>query len=115
LDRFWSHDSLQMTSAALQSLRSMRRHDEDGDADRYAQMENYYRRRLALLEKGSKEEPGAAAEEAAQLRLITQNLRNVERSVVLHLRDQDKIHDEVARALERELDLLDASDATRDV
>jgi hypothetical protein len=94
-----------MTPAALQSLRSMQRHDEDGDADRYAQMENYYRRRLALLEKGRKEEPGAAAEEAEQLRLIAQNLRNVESSVALHL---------VARALERELDLLDASDATRD-
>jgi hypothetical protein len=39
---------------------------------------------------------------------IAQQLRNTERSVALRLRDENKIHDEVLRELERELDLLDA-------
>jgi hypothetical protein len=39
---------------------------------------------------------------------IGQRLRAVERSIALKLRDENKIHDEVLRSLERELDLLDA-------
>ncbi|MBV9034898.1 MAG: hypothetical protein JO182_10440, partial [Acidobacteriaceae bacterium] len=39
---------------------------------------------------------------------IAKQLRDVERSVALKLRDENKIHDEVLRELERELDLLDA-------
>jgi hypothetical protein len=39
---------------------------------------------------------------------IAQQLRNVERSTAVMLRDQNQIHDEVLRTLERELDLLDA-------
>jgi len=39
---------------------------------------------------------------------VAQELRDVERSVALRLRDESKIHDEVLRTLEHELDLLDA-------
>jgi CPA1 family monovalent cation:H+ antiporter len=96
----------EMTVAALQALR------EQDEAARYAQLEDYYRRRLALLESGSNAERTLAARNAEQVRIMAQKLRNVERSVVLSLRAENKIHDEVARALEYELDLLDARDTT---
>jgi hypothetical protein len=95
-----------MAVAALQALR------EQDEAGHYEQLEDYYRRRLALLESGSNAERSLAARDAEQVRIIAQKLRNVERSVVLNLRAENKIHDEVARALEYELDLLDARDAT---
>jgi CPA1 family monovalent cation:H+ antiporter len=95
----------EMTVAALQALR------EQDEAGHYGQLEDYYRRRLALLESGSGAEHSLAARNAEQVRITAQKLRNVERSVVLHLRAENKIHDEVARALEYELDLLDARDA----
>ena len=65
------------------------------------QLDRYYRRRLALLEEDS-----ATASDG--LGSIAQQLRNIERSTALKLRDQNQIHDEVLRTLERELDLLDA-------
>jgi hypothetical protein len=39
---------------------------------------------------------------------VAQQMRNVERAVANHLRMENKIHDEVLRKLERELDLVDA-------
>jgi monovalent cation/hydrogen antiporter len=95
----------EMTVAALQDLR------EQDEAGHYGQLEDYYRRRLALLESGNGAEHLLAARNAEQVRVTAQKLRNVERSVVLNLRAENKIHDEVARALEYELDLLDARDA----
>jgi Na+/H+ antiporter len=98
----------EMTIAALQAIRDQ---SEAAPADHYAPMEGYYRRRLALVESGSGAEHAVAAWNAEQVRVVAQNLRNVERSVVLQLKAENKIHDEVARALEYELDLLDARDA----
>ena len=80
-------------------------------AHHYAPLDGYYRRRLALLETGRGAEQAVAAWNAEQVHVVAQKLRNVERSVVLRLKAENKIHDEVARALEYELDLLDARDA----
>jgi hypothetical protein len=43
-----------------------------------------------------------------QYHRLETELRAVERSTVLRLRDRNQINDEVLRTLERELDLLDA-------
>ncbi|MBV8864735.1 MAG: hypothetical protein JO210_04970 [Acidobacteriaceae bacterium] len=47
-------------------------------------------------------------------RYVAQELRNVERSIALKLRNENKIHDEVWRHLEHEIDLLDARFAESD-
>jgi monovalent cation/hydrogen antiporter len=97
----------EMTIAALQTIRD---ESETAPVDHYAPMEGYYRRRLALVESGSGAEHAVAAWNAEQVRVVAQKLRNVERSVVSRLKAENKIHDEVARTLEYELDLLDARD-----
>jgi CPA1 family monovalent cation:H+ antiporter len=98
----------QMIYAALEALSRLR-----GDADTnqhasYTQLEEYYRRRLQLLKLTMPGEAEPAAQQAEQYRSIAQELRDVERSVAMALRDQNKIHDEVLRTLEHELDLVDA-------
>jgi CPA1 family monovalent cation:H+ antiporter len=98
----------QMIIAALQAIRDQ---SEAAPAHHYAPLDGYYRRRLALLETGRGAEQAVAAWNAEQVHVVAQKLRNVERSVVLRLKAENKIHDEVARALEYELDLLDARDA----
>jgi len=51
---------------------------------------------------------GGAAHEPDLYSNVAQQMRNVERAVANHLRMENKIHDEVLRKLERELDLVDA-------
>ncbi len=105
----------QMISAALQSLQVMRTRDDIHQDQLYEQLEGYYERRLSLLESGNKAEHALAAWNAERLQIMAQDLRNVERSVLLRLRSENKIHDEVARSLEHELDLLDARRAASGV
>ncbi len=98
----------EMITSALASLGEMRLEGE-GNPHTLDQLEHYYQRRLALL--GAEEdgpESGLSKEEVQQYDAIAHRLRTVERTVALRLRDGRKIHDEVLRDLERELDLLDA-------
>ena len=103
----------EMISAALTSLEQMRDESSPEQEEIFDQVELHYQRRLALLEEESEEanEIGNGALTRKQVRehdRIAKQLRDVERSVALKLRDENKIHDEVLRELERELDLLDA-------
>jgi CPA1 family monovalent cation:H+ antiporter len=70
-------------------------------------MENYYQRQLALLEMPDSS-PTISRNEAEALLQLAHELRQVERNQALRMRDEYKIHDEVLRTVERELDLLDA-------
>ena len=102
-----------MISAALASLEQMRNGDSTEQYDMLGQIELYYQRRWALLEQESDEAAesvnGALTRKQVEEHdKIAKQLRDVERSVALKLRDENKIHDEVLRELERELDLLDA-------
>jgi CPA1 family monovalent cation:H+ antiporter len=102
----------EMIQAALDELGRIREEKPGEDTDLQDHLESYYRRRLALLNNygtGNAVFDGKSNEPVS----IAQRLRAVERSVVLKLRDENKIHDEVLRALERELDLLDARYAGR--
>ena len=97
----------QMVAAALKTLRRIRKEGEHEKSDVYDQLERYYRRRLALLED-SPSESEFTKNHSEHHRFLAQQLRDVERSTALKLRDENRIHDEVLRALERDLDLLDA-------
>jgi CPA1 family monovalent cation:H+ antiporter len=98
----------QMIAAALESLKQIREQSNDEKREALSQLEDYYQRRLVLLEGESPGERDPAARHAERFRLIAQEMRDVERAVAMRLHNENKIHDEVLRALERELDLTDA-------
>jgi CPA1 family monovalent cation:H+ antiporter len=94
----------QLLETALAKLASLRGEKDGQHLEALERLEEYYQRRLRLLES-----PGPAAQESDHLySTVAQELRNVERAVANHLRAENKIHDEVLRKLERELDLVDA-------
>lgn len=97
----------EMIQAALEELGRIKEEKPGEQTEFQNQLENYYRHRLALLNyHGTNDE--AASPASGKPDSVAQQLRAVERSVALKLRDENKIHDEVLRSLERELDLLDA-------
>ncbi|MGH9583379.1 MAG: Na+/H+ antiporter, partial [Bryobacteraceae bacterium] len=98
----------QMTDAALQTLEELREQSGREESRIFDGIERLYRRRLALLEEAPVAERERSRRESQQQRSVAQELRDVERSVALRLRAEGRIHDEVLRRLERELDLLDA-------
>lgn len=97
-----------MISAALERLEAIKLESDFGEADLHEQLERHYRRRLSALERNSTKQEKALDLGRESIHSIAQQLRNIERSRALKLRDENKIHDEVLRTLERELDLLDA-------
>jgi len=98
----------EMIAAALESLDRLRQESGRERAEIHDQLERYYRRRLALLEERAAQDHASSADQAQHQDSLAQQLRAVERTIALKLRDENKIHDEVLRTLERELDLLDA-------
>lgn len=99
----------QMISAALHQLRQLKQENADDRPDVREQLERYYQRRLASLEGSSADKNSSSTDTHPESRgSIAQQMRNVERATAVRLRDKNKIHDEVLRTLERELDLLDA-------
>lgn len=103
----------EMIQAALEELKQIKEEKHGEDTELQDQMERYYRRRLALLSQyGSSD--GTSHEVTDEAASVAQRLRAVERAVALKLRDENKIHDELLRSLERELDLLDARFAERE-
>jgi monovalent cation/hydrogen antiporter len=95
----------EMTAAALESLERLRSQSGREHTEIYDHLERYYRRRLELLEHAQLD---SAAPPQIDYVSLARQLRSIERAIALKLRDEDKIHDEVLRALEHELDLLDA-------
>jgi CPA1 family monovalent cation:H+ antiporter len=94
----------QLLETALAKLASLRGEKDGQHLEALERLDEYYQRRLRLLES-----TGPDARESDHLyATVAQELRNVERAVANHLRAENKIHDEVLRKLERELDLVDA-------
>ncbi|MBV9759327.1 MAG: Na+/H+ antiporter [Acidobacteriaceae bacterium] len=100
----------EMTSAALDSLNRLRDQSGREKAEIFDQVERYYRRRLSLLERAADRSDAPQIDHES----LARQLRSVERAIAVKLRDENKIHDEVLRALEHELDLLDARFAASD-
>jgi CPA1 family monovalent cation:H+ antiporter len=94
----------QLIETALAKLASMRGEKDGQHLEAIERLEEYYRRRLLLLEG-----TGADTEETDFYTTLSQELRNIERAVANYLRADNQIHDEVLRTLERELDLADAN------
>lgn len=74
----------------------------------YDELIRIQRRRLNALESNDSAELGYRPEDYQRWRDISKQVGRVQRATVLHLRNQNKINDEVARTLERELDLAEA-------
>ena len=96
----------QMIQSALDSLAKLSEQAAGQDHSAYERLEDYYRRRLLLLDAG---EGGheSATQEAQHYLALAQEMRDIERTVANKLHNENKIHDEVLRKLEHELDLLD--------
>jgi Na+/H+ antiporter len=100
----------QLIETALAKLASLRGESYGQHLEGFERLEEYYRRRLRLLESS-----GPQMHEIDVYSGLAQQLRDVERTAANHLRAENKIHDEVLRKLERELDLVDARFTPRDV
>jgi CPA1 family monovalent cation:H+ antiporter len=101
---------LAMVTSALNRLQQLRMQEGDEQAGLYDRLQSEYQRRLIEIrdaEPGSGHQP--AAQQRDEARHLAQELRNVERSVAVKLRNENKIHDELLRTLQYELDLLDMS------
>ncbi len=99
-----------MINAGLRRLQELRREARGLHPEVLDQLESYYRRRLARIEHYASDEPGRGSEDQQfeRQRSTAQELRNAEREALLRLRRDNRVHDEVLRTLEYELDLLDA-------
>ena len=104
-----------MISAALEELERLKKQSGPENPDGYELLTRYYQRRLAAVDRRFSKDGQPSEEQLQRQDSLAQQLRTVERSVVLNLRDENKIHDEVLRTLERELDLLDARFADSEV
>jgi CPA1 family monovalent cation:H+ antiporter len=100
----------EVIETAIAKLASLRGESDGQDLEAFERLEEYYRRRLLSLESAD-----PAMSESDFYSTLAQQLRDVERAVATHLRTQNKIHDEVLRKLERELDLVDARFTPRDL
>lgn len=97
-----------MVKAALAYLEHCR---EDASAEVtpvYEELIRLYRRRLNTLVNDKSAERGSRPEDYELWRELSQQVGAIQRATVLHLRNQNKINDEVMRRLERELDLTEA-------
>ena len=100
---------LLIANTVLAYLENLAREAKSEHAPIYEDMTRHYRARATLLATGGertkqKREVAVARYE----RNLTQELRALERSTAVSLRNEDKINDELLRRIERELDLIEA-------
>jgi CPA1 family monovalent cation:H+ antiporter len=96
-----------MLSSAISHIRDLRGLANPAEEEALSDLLHHYQQRFEEADSTSKAEDLDVANYEQYRRLSTQ-LRAVERSTILHMRDQNTINDEVLRTLERELDLMDA-------
>jgi hypothetical protein len=70
--------------------------------------------KLNLLEGKVSTENGDRPQDYARFRELSGHVRSLQRAALLHLRNEDKISDEVLRSVERDLDLFEAQSTTSD-
>jgi Na+/H+ antiporter len=96
-------------NAVLDYLKDLSRQAKSEHATIYEDFIRHYRARATLIEAGSEErKPEQEIALARYERNLTQELRALERSTAVSLRNEDKINDELLRTIERELDLSEA-------
>ncbi len=100
---------LLILNTVLDYLKDLSRQAKSEHASIYQDLIRHYRARATLIEAGSEEpKPEQEIALARYERNLTQELRALERSTAVGLRNEDKINDELLRTIERELDLSEA-------
>ena len=100
---------LLILNTVLEYLRDLARHAKSDHAAIYEDMIRHYQTRATLVEAGGEEiKPEREIALARYERNLGQELRALERSTAVMLRNEDKINDELLRDIERELDLSEA-------
>jgi monovalent cation/hydrogen antiporter len=100
---------LLILNTVLDYLRDLARQAKSDHKEIYEDMIRHYQARATLAETGG--EQMKLEREIALARYernLTQELRALERSTAVMLRNEDKINDEILRTIERELDLSEA-------
>jgi Na+/H+ antiporter len=98
----------QMLEAAIDRIRVLRSRENPKDEAILDDLLHHYQERMEETDSVSAPHAmGATTQE--QYRRLEAELRAIERSTILRLRNQNHINDEVLRTLERELDLQDAA------
>lgn len=98
----------EILSAVLEHIRDLKSRARPEHAPVYDDLARRYRGRLALAESGDEGQDPLDLSSARTYRKISRQLYAMERKVALRLRNQNKINDEVLRAIEREVDLAEA-------
>ena len=100
---------LLIANTVLEYLRDLSRQAKSEHASIYEDLIRHYQARATLIEGGGEEmKPEREIALARYERNLTQELRALERSTAIILRNEDKINDELLRTIERELDLGEA-------
>lgn len=101
-----------MIEAALAYLEHARDEDSPEFAPVYNDLMRTQNHKLNMLEGKISTKTGYRPEDYALLRTLTGHIRSLQRAALLHLRNEDKINDEVLRRLERDLDLYEVQSTT---
>ena len=100
---------LLILNTVLDYLKDLSRQSKTDHKEIYEDMIRHYQARATLVEGGGEEiKPEREIAMARYERNLTQELRALERSTAVMLRNEDKINDEMLRTIERELDLSEA-------
>jgi Na+/H+ antiporter len=100
---------LLIVNTVLDYLRDLSRQAKSDHKEIYEDMIRHYQARATLVEAGGEElQPEREIAMARYERNLSQELRALERSTAVILRNEDKINDELLRTIERELDLSEA-------
>ena len=93
----------------LDYLKDLSKQGKSDHKEIYDDMIRHYQGRVTLIEAGGEElKPEREIALARYERNLGQELRALERSTAVILRNEDKINDELLRTIERELDLSEA-------
>ena len=99
---------LLILNTVLEYLKDLAKNAKPEHASIYEDMIRHYHGRITLIEAGGQQMPEHELVLARYERNLTQELRALERSTAVILRNEDRINDELLRAIERELDLSEA-------
>jgi CPA1 family monovalent cation:H+ antiporter len=100
---------LLILNTVLEYLRGLSQEAKSDHAAIYEDMIRHYQARATLVDAGGEElKPERELALARYERNLSQELRALERSTAVILRNEDKINDELLRTIERELDLSEA-------
>jgi CPA1 family monovalent cation:H+ antiporter len=97
-----------MTEAALAYLENAKSDEPAEFQPVFDELIRQQRHRLTVLGGDAPSEDGYRAEDYMRLKDLSRQVRALQRATLLHLRNQNRINDEVMRKLEFELDLMDA-------